>query len=232
MPSNTLLSRVQWMDFTLLVQSFDTSGVSVSDKSVFTPEKNIIHDVRQALLGLSLDESRVFILLLLGPFILVMEMTPAHVWLILLAIAFIIRSLIKVRRRLVEGILSPKQFSVPCGISFMIRRLCNDRLRFEGKSYLVQVSFFAIVTTFWLASDERLFYAMILSTSIGMWVITGIFTAEMIIGEHKGVRLRCPMITCPPTNYLSNVGLPRFAVIVAIAVGGQWRVSGFEALNS
>ena len=55
-----------------------------------------------------------------------------------------------------------------------------------GKPDLVQVSAFAMATVFWLARDRRLLYAMILSTGVGMMIMTGILTVEMIVEGQKG----------------------------------------------
>ena len=45
---------------------------------------------------------------------------------------------------------------------------------------------FAMATVFWLASDKRLLYAMLLSTAIGITVMCGILTAEILVEGQKG----------------------------------------------
>ena len=83
---------------------------------------------------------------------------------------------------------------------------------------------FAMATVFWLGTDKRLLYAMILSTAIGMLVMMGILTAEIIIEGQKNGRLTWPYGDTVPGNYLAKVGLPAFTVMVALAVGAKPRL--------
>lgn len=59
-----------------------------------------------------------------------------------------------------------------------------------------------MATVFWFAQDKRLLYAMIFSTGIGMMVMTGILTVEMIVEWQKGGRLTWPYDDLVPGNYL------------------------------
>ena len=43
-----------------------------------------------------------------------------------------------------------------------------------------------MASVFWLGTDKRLLYAMLVSTALGMMLMTGILTAEMIIEGQKG----------------------------------------------
>jgi O-antigen ligase len=58
---------------------------------------------------------------------------------------------------------------------------------------------------------------MILSTGIGMVVMCGILTAEILIVGPQGGRLSWPYGDLVPGNYLAKVGLPAFIVAVALA---------------
>ena len=82
-----------------------------------------------------------------------------------------------------------------------------------------------MATAFWLGRDKRLVYAMLLSTGIGMMMMTGILTAEMLIEGQKGGRLTWPYGDLVPGNYLAKAGLPAFCVMVALAVGGKGKRS-------
>ena len=66
---------------------------------------------------------------------------------------------------------------------------------------------------------------MLLSTGIGMMMMTGILTAEMLIEGQKGGRLTWPYGDLVPGNYLAKAGLPAFCVMVALAVGGKGKTS-------
>jgi hypothetical protein len=48
---------------------------------------------------------------------------------------------------------------------------------------------FAATAVVWLGTDNRLLYAMLQSPALGMFLMTGILTAEMIIEGQKGGRL-------------------------------------------
>jgi len=84
---------------------------------------------------------------------------------------------------------------------------------------------FAMATVFWLGTDKRLVYAMLVSTALGMFVMIGILTAEMIIEGQKGGRLSWPYDDLVPGNYLSKVGLPAFAIMVSLAIGAKPRLA-------
>ena len=89
-----------------------------------------------------------------------------------------------------------------------------------------------MASVYWLGQDKRLLYAMFMSTAIGMMVMTGILTAEiLIIGPQNG-RLSWPYGDLVPGNYLTKVGLPAFAVMIALAVSPYKSVRGWASLAS
>ena len=94
------------------------------------------------------------------------------------------------------------------------------------------IKLFAMATVFWLASDKRLLYGMLFSTAIGMFIMTGILTAEILIEGQKGGRLTWPYGDLVPGNYLAKVGLPVFSVLVALAVGAKPRLAVISAILS
>ena len=91
---------------------------------------------------------------------------------------------------------------------------------------------FAMATAFWLGTDRRLLYAMLVSTALGMLLMTGILTAEMIIEGQKGGRLSWPYDDLVPGNYLSKVGLPAFTIMVALATGAKPRLASIMGVLS
>jgi O-antigen ligase len=69
-------------------------------------------------------------------------------------------------------------------------------------------------------------------TVLGMVVMTGILTAEvLIVGQQHG-RLSWPYGDLVPGNYLTKAGLPAFCVLVALAVSGKRPVNALAALVS
>jgi O-antigen ligase len=73
---------------------------------------------------------------------------------------------------------------------------------------------------------------MLISTAIGVFVMTGILTGEMLIEGQKGGRLTWPYDDLVPGNYLSKVGLPVFTVMVALAIGAKPRLASVMGILS
>ena len=114
--------------------------------------------------------TRVSYILLLGPFIMLIERTPADAWLTILALTFAVRAVVK---RDGEWL---KIFWVKAGFLFWFWCL------FQGQCPMTQpilwvklssgyASLFAMATAFWLAQDKRLLYAMLLSVALGTLVM-------------------------------------------------------------
>ena len=65
------------------------------------------------------------------------------------------------------------------------------------------------------------FIAMMGMTVVGMVLMTGILTAEVLIVGQQGGRLSWPYGDLVPGNYLAKAGLPAFCVLVALAVSAK-----------
>ena len=87
-----------------------------------------------------------------------------------------------------------------------------------------------MATTFWLGRDERLLYAMLLATALGLLIMCGILTAEIIIEGQKSGRLTRPYGDLVPGNYLAKVGLPAFTIMVALAVAVERRLAALSGI--
>ncbi|MDB2469196.1 O-antigen ligase family protein [Alphaproteobacteria bacterium] len=158
---------------------------------------------------------------LLGPFMLLIERSPADIWLSVLAIAFVIRSIFKrdgawLRVFWVKACFL---FLAVCTLSSALSAIPSYAFS-EGIAWF-RFPLFAMATVFWLAKDKRLLYAMLISTALGMFLMTGILVAEMIIEGQKGGRLSWPYDDLVSGNYLSKVGLPAFSIMVALAIGAK-----------
>ena len=185
----------------------------------------IIYDARDALLELPKWERGAHIFWLLGPFILLIERTPADVWLSLLALTFAVRSIVKR-----DGSWL-KPFWVKAGFVFwfwcIIAGAISDFPAYSVGEAFVWFRFplFAMATAFWLARDRRLLYSMLISTALGLLVMCGILTAEILIEGQKGGRLMWPYGALGPGNDVAKVGLPAFTIMVALAVSVKGRVA-------
>jgi len=190
----------------------------------------IILDARRALSELPAWEKFAHIFWLLGPFILLIERTPADVWVTLLALTFAVRSAVK---REGEWL---KHFWVRAGFAFwfwcIFAGAVSDFPAYSVGEAVAWFRFplFAMATAFWLARDKRLLYAMLVSTAIGLVVMCGILTAEILIEGQKGGRLMWPYGDLVPGNYVAKVGLPAFTIMVALAVSVKGRVAALSGI--
>ena len=194
---------------------------SLGGEALWDDLQRLILDAQKALAGLPKWEKPFHVFWLLGPSILLIERSPADVWLSILALAFAVRSLcLRDGAWLFSGwVRATFVFWFVCLLSAFLSSTPNYALA-EAISWF-RFPLFAMATAFWLGRDKRLLYAMIFSTGIGMMLMTGILTAEMLIEGQKHGRLTWPYGDLVPGNYLAKAGLPAFCVMVALAVGGQ-----------
>ena len=187
--------------------------------------QRLILDARTALNELPKWEKPFHIFWLLGPFFLLIERSPADAWLSILALSFAVRSLCQRNGAwLAHGwVRAAFIFWFVCLLSASLSSAPTYALS-EAISWF-RFPLFAMATVFWLGRDKRLIYAMLLATGIGMMMMTGILTAEMLIEGSKGGRLTWPYGDLVPGNYLAKAGLPAFCVMVALAVGGKGKTS-------
>ena len=185
----------------------------------------MILDARTALKELPKWDKPFHIFWLLGPFLLLIERSPADAWLSILALSFAVRSLCQRNGAwLAHGwVRAAFIFWFVCLLSASLSSAPTYALS-EAISWF-RFPLFAMATVFWLGRDKRLIYAMLLSTGIGMMMMTGILTAEMLIEGQKGGRLTWPYGDFVPGNYLAKAGLPAFCVMVALAFGGKGKTS-------
>jgi len=174
-----------------------------------------------ALAALPRWEKGFHIFWLIGPFILLIERSPADIWLSFLAIAFVIRSIFKHDGAWLQvfWVRACFLFLAVCMLSSAMSAIPPYSFS-EGLAWF-RFPLFAMATAFWLGTDKRFLYAMLVSTALGMLLMTGILTAEMIIEGQKGARLSWPYDDLVSGNYLSKVGLPAFTIMVALAIGAK-----------
>jgi len=204
-------------------------GLEPTIKEMF---KNIWTDLGNALAAMPRWEKGFHIFWLLGPFILLIERSPADIWLSVLAIAFVIRSIFKRDGAWLRvfWVQSCFLFLAVCILSSAFSVMPSFAFS-EGLAWF-RFPLFAMATAFWLGTDKRLLYAMLVSTALGMFLMTGILTAEMLIEGQKGGRLAWPYDDLVPGNYLAKVGLPAFTIMVALAVGAKSRLASIMAVLS
>jgi len=158
---------------------------------------------------------------LLGPFVLLIERSPAVVWGSVLALSYVVRSIFKIVGAWLSvfWVTSCFLFLVVCLLSSFMSLMPS----YTVSEFVAWFRFplFAMATAFWLGRDKRLLYAMLISTALGMIAMTGILTTEMIAEGQKGGRLSWPYGDLVSGNYLSKVCPPVFTVMVALAIGAK-----------
>jgi O-antigen ligase len=200
------------------------SSASSSETSPLGLLARLLSDAKQALSDLPKWERVVHIFWLLGPFILLIERTPADLWLSLLGLIFVGRSI--VRR---DGAWL-RHFWVRAAFVFWAVCLLSAALSSQP-SYALGEAFvwfrfplFAMATAFWLGQDKRLLYAMLVSTGLGLIVMSGILTAEMYFVGQTGGRLTWPYDDLVPGGYMAKTGLPVFIILTSFVVGSRLNV--------
>ena len=190
----------------------------------------IIGDTHDGLKDLSVWERGFRIFWLVGPFILLIERTPADIWVSLIAITFAIRSIIKRDGAWLKPLWVRLSFMfwVYCLISAALSS--NPSYSLGEALAWFRFPLFAMATVFWLGRDKRLLYAMLVSTAVGLLVMCGILLAELAIVGQQGGRLTWPFGDPLPGSYVAKVGLPVFTIIVALAVSVSGRLAAFSGV--
>jgi O-antigen ligase len=190
----------------------------------------IVVDGRDVLKAATLWERGAHIFWLLGPFFLLIERTPSDIWLSVIALSFVLRSIVK------RDWAWLKTLWVRVGFVFWICCLLSAALS-PNPSYSIAEAFvwfrfplFAMATAFWLARDKRLLYAMLLMSVCGLLVMCGILAAELIIVGQQNGRLTWPYGDPLPGSYVAKAGLPVFTIMVALAVSVSGRLAIFSGV--
>ena len=180
--------------------------------------KEIWRETLVALRPLSGWERAMHVFWLFGPFILLIERSPADVWLSVIALTFAARSI--ARREgwwlRVTWVRLAFLFWGVCLLSAAVSPLPAYSL---GEAFVwFRFPLFAMAVVFWLGRDKRFVYAMLLSVGLGMMIMCAILVAEISIIGVTGGRLSWPYGDLVPGNYLAKACLPAFVVVVALAV--------------
>ena len=198
---------------------------SLSAISLIQHARLLLSDAGTAFKDLPNWEKPIHLFWLLGPFILLIERSPADIWLSLLAVIFAARALWQrdgswLRHLWVRAAF---MFWAVCLLSAGLSTAPAYALG-EAFSWF-RFPLFAMATVFWLGKDKRLIYLMLLSTAVGMMIMTGILTLEILIQGQTGGRLLWPYGDLNPGNYLAKAGMPAFCVMVAFAFGARGKTS-------
>lgn len=190
----------------------------------------IFNDGREALTDLSPWDRCARIFWLMGPFILLIERTPADAWVSILGLAFIANCCFR------HDFYFVRYFWVKSGIIFwfwcLFCALVSESPFYSLGEAIAWFRFplFAMATVFWLAVDKRLLYAMLLATFLGLFLMCCILIAELSIVGQQGGRLSWPYGDLVSGNYVAKVGLPVFLIMVAFAVSLPGRIARLSSI--
>ena len=207
--------------------------MSFSDSLSIADNGNLIwRDLKHALGAMAKWERHLHIFWLLGPFILLIERSPADLWLTVLALSFAVRSVI-LRQGAWLRVFWVKAAFAFWGVTLLSALVSQDPSYAFGEAFVwFRFPLFAMATMFWLGTDKRLLYAMMASTALALIVMCGILSAELLIEGQKGGRLSWPYGDVVPGNYVAKVGLPVFTVMVALAVSANGRIAVISGIIS
>jgi len=152
---------------------------------------------------------------LFGPFFLLIERTPADVWLSTIALVFLCRSLLNRDFSWLKYFWVRTMFLF-WGVCFLSAAFSPSPLYALGESAAwLRFPLFAIATVYWLGNDKRLLTLMLFSTVFALLTMCAILASEIFI-EGLKPRLSWPYDDLVPGNYLAKVGLP--IVVFAVAI--------------
>ena len=192
--------------------------------------KAVWSDTLAALRSLSSWERAAHIFWLLGPFILLIERSPADIWLSLIALTFVGRAIVKrdgwwLR---VTWVRLAFVFWGVCLVSAAVSPLPAYSL---GEAFAwFRFPLFLMAVVFWLGRDKRFVYAMLFAVGLGMMTMCAILVAEISLLGVTGGRLSWPYGDLVPGNYLAKACLPAFLVAVAIASSSDGRTASWAAI--
>ena len=200
-------------------------SVNVNQMKLMGHFRQIKQDAIDALQALPKGERVIHIFWLLGPFFLLIERSPADLWLSVLVLCFLYRS-VKINDWKWFHPFWVKAAFLFWGITIISGLMSVDPLYSVGEAVIwMRFPLFAIATWYWFSRDKRLLYAMLVSTLFGLIIMCGILSAEVLIEGQKGGRLSWPYGDLVPGNYVAKVGLPVFTVMVALAVSAPRKIA-------
>ena len=184
-------------------------------------------DASVALAEMSRTSRWLHVFWLIGPLILLIERSPADVWLTICALAFAVRAVLKrdgswLRVFWVRAVFA---FWGVCMLSAALSELPSYSI---GEAFIwIRFPFFLMATFFWFSLDKRLVKAMFAISFIAMIAMSIILLAELIIVGQTFGRLSWPYGDFVPGGYLAKAMLPIFCVCVAMAMSNKARYNNF-----
>jgi O-antigen ligase len=168
-----------------------------------------------------------------GPFVFLIERTPADIWLTLLSIIFLVRCFLK------KDWSWANQLWFRLALLFWVFSLFSASISpdplFSFSQGFVWIRFplYAATAQVWLAKDRDIRVMMLISLLIGLMAMCLILACEVILEPKQ--RLTWPYGDLTPGGYISKVCMPIFIILISLIVGIKSRkyfVGSFISLIS
>lgn len=191
---------------------------------------HIFSEAKQSLSELPRWERGFHIFWLLGPFIMLIERSPADLWLSVLALSFVVRSILKKEGAWLRAFWVKAAFAF-WGVTILSGLLSSLPVIATSEAVAwFRFPLFAAATVYWFGRDKRLLHAMYLATFLGLLMMCCILSAEVLIEGQKNGRLMWPYGDLVPGNYVAKVGMPAFNIMVALAVSMRGQIAYLAAI--
>ena len=162
---------------------------------------------------------------LCGPLILLIERSPADLWLTVCGAGFLIHCIKQKNSAWLSfyWVKSLIVFWIVCIISALLSEL---PLYSFGEAFIwIRFPVFAFACCFWLGKDRRALNAMYLAVGLGMILMGLILITEFIVKEGVAGRLSWPYGDLVPGNYLAKTCMPVLCVLAASAASSRFSLS-------
>jgi O-antigen ligase len=153
---------------------------------------------------------------LFGPFIFLIERTPADIWLTFLSIIFLVRCFLKKDWSWANQLWF-RLALLFWGFSLFSASISPDPFFSFGQGFVwIRFPLYAATAQVWLAKDRDIRIMMLISLLVGLIVMCLILAFEVIL-EPKP-RLTWPYGDLIPGGYISKVCMPIFIILISLIV--------------
>lgn len=153
---------------------------------------------------------------LFGPFIFLIERTPADIWLTFLSIIFLVRCFLKKDWSWANQLWF-RLVLLFWGFSLFSASISPDPFFSFSQGFVwIRFPLYAATAQVWLAKDRDIRVMMLISLLIGLIAMCLILACEVIIEPKQ--RLTWPYGDLIPGGYISKVCMPIFIILISLIV--------------
>ena len=185
-----------------------------------------IKNVRQYLKKLNFFEKFLFYFWFLGPFLYLLERSPADIWLTFFSLVFLGRSLYLDDWSWIK--IKWFQFAILLWVTTLISSVLGPMPIFTfGEGFFwIRFPLYAVATQYWLASNRDVRIIMLFVLILTLMIMSIILFAEAFFEPKE--RLTWPYGDLIPGSYLAKFCLPASCVLIAVAFSKLSRISALS----